>query len=51
MIAINIDMAIYTCASRIPTAQHEGSMFVAFLIFVCVFVSMRKMAKKKNKAT
>ena len=37
-------------ASRIPAAQHEGLLFVVFVIFVCLFVSLRKRTTKK-KAT
>ena len=39
-----------TNASRIPAAQHEGSLFAVFVIFVCLFVSLRKRTTKK-KAT
>ena len=34
-------------ASRIPAAQPEGSLFAVFVLFVCVFVSLRKRTKKK----
>ena len=37
-------------ASRIPAAQHEGSLFAVFVLFVCLFVSLRKRTTKK-KAT
>ena len=40
----------YNNASRIPAAQPEGSPFVVFVLFVCVFVSLRKRTTKKKAA-
>ena len=46
----SIGQHLNTSASRIPAAQHEGSLFAVIVFFVCLFVSLRKRTAKK-KAT
>ena len=41
-------LSINMSASRIPAALPEGSLFDVFVLFVCVFVSLRKRTKKKK---